>query len=173
MILSDIDILKLIKKGKLVIEPKVSEVKGVHIDLHLSPKILKYKGPVGNLKDTNTFKVHESTIPTNGYELKPKEFILGSTIEKVSIPNGFFGFVETKGNIARAGIQAHNTDGHIDPGFNGDITLEITNNSSRSIIIYSGIPFVQLFIFKVTSKCIHSYNGKYQNQRGPTVYKKD
>jgi len=85
---------------------------------------------------------------------------LSSTIEKVAIPNGYFGFIETKGNIGRAGIQAHNTDGHIDPGFSGTLTLEIKNNSNRSIIIYPGIAFVQLYIFKLSSESSNLYKGK-------------
>ena len=98
---------------------------------------------------------------------------MGSTLEKVTIPNGYFGFIETRGNIARAGIQTHNTDGHIAPGFSGNITLEIKNNSNRTIIIYPGLPFIHLYILKMTSKCLRPYSGKYQDQKGATIYKKD
>jgi dCTP deaminase len=73
----------------------------------------------------------------------------------------------------RAGIQAHNTDGHIDPGFRGNITLEIKNNSNHSIIIYPDIAFVQIYFFKSTSKSSNIYKGKYQNQKGATIYIKD
>ncbi len=175
MILSDADIVSLIKKNKLKIIPKVlrKNIGECHIRLHLAKKILKYKNTVGDLKKDSTFKVHESNLTEKGYKLKSKEFILGSTVEKVTIPNGYFGFVETRGNIARAGIQATNTDGHIGPGFSGNITLEITNNSNRPIIIYPKLPFVQMYVFKLTSNCLRLYNGKYQNQKGATVYRKD
>ncbi len=83
------------------------------------------------------------------------------------------GFIETKGNIARAGIQIHNTDGHINLGFSGNITLEIKNNSNNSIIIYPNLAFVQIYFFKATSKSLKPYNGKYQNQKGGTTYIKD
>jgi len=175
MILSDIDIFKLIKRKKLIITPlpKEKDISGAHIELHLSNRILKYKNTTADLKDDSTFTFEEVYLNRSGYKLKPAEFILGSTIEKVTIPNGYFGFIETKGNIGRAGIQTHNTDGHIDPGFSGNLTLEIKNNSNRSIIIYPKIAFVDFYIFKLSSKCLHPYSGKYQNQKGATVYKQD
>lgn len=175
MVLSDKDILDLIDQKKLLISPlpKRQEVESASIRLHLSPKILKYKETVHDLRNESTFEKEEIVISEEGYELKPGEFILGSTLEEVTIPNGYFGFIETKGNIARAGIQTHNTDGHIDPGFSGNITLEIKNNSNCPIIIYSGIAFIALYIFKMTSEAVHPYGGKYQNQKGATVFIKD
>lgn len=175
MILSDIDIIKLMKRKKLIIIPlpKEANIKGAHVNLHLSNRILKYKNNISDLKNDSTFAFDEILLNESGYKLKSGEFILGSTVEKVTIPNGYFGFIETKGNIARAGIQVHNTDGHIDPGFSGNITLEIKNNSNRSIIIYSKIVFCDLFILKASSKSLYPYSGKYQNQKGATVYKQD
>lgn len=175
MVLSDKDIQNLIDSQKLVISPlpKNQDLESASIRLHLAPKILKYKECIHDLKAEGTFESEEIIIGENGYELKPGEFILGSTLEKITIPNGYFGFIETKGNIARAGIQTHNTDGHIDPGFSGNITLEIKNNSNCSIVIYSEIAFVALYIFKMTSKAKHPYRGKYQNQKGATVFRRD
>jgi dCTP deaminase len=175
MILSDKDIIKLIKKNHLKISPlpKEEDIKCNHINLHLHSKLIKYESDVIDLKSRDNFDVEEIIIPEKGYRLKPGEFLIGSTNEKVTIPNGYFGFVETKGNIARAGIQTHNTDGHIDPGFSGNITLEIKNNANHSIIIYPNIAFIQIYFFKATSKSINPYNGKYQNQKGGTTYLKD
>ena len=165
MILSDREIHKLLKEKELIIKPypKDKDIGCTHINLHLSDTILKYKNRVLNLKDNSSFKFNKIRLKKSGYKLKAEEFVLGSTLENVSIPNGYSGFIETKGNIARAGIQIHNTDGHIDPGFSGNITLEIKNNSNSSIIIYPKIPIAQLYIFKTTSKSLKPYNGKYQN----------
>ena len=175
MILSDKDIVNLIKQSKLVIKPmpKHEDIRGPHVNLHLSNKIIKYKHDTLDLRDEDTADFDHILLDDNGYKLKPNEFILGSTIEKLSIPNGYFGLIETKGNIARAGIQAHNNDGHIEPGFSGNITLEIKNNSNSNVIIYPNMVFVYLYIFKLSSECIHPYNGMYQNQEGATIYKKD
>ena len=173
MVLSDKDLNLLIKKGLLKIEPLEYEVKEEHVHLRLAATILKYKSKVVDLKKESSFEARQIIIGKDGYKLKPKEFILGSTLEKVSIPNGYWGLLETKGNIARAGIQTCNTDGHIGPGFKGNIVLEITNNSNQSIIIYPGLDFVQLYIFKMTSPCLNTYSGIYQNQKGITIFKKD
>lgn len=175
MILSDKDILKLLKKRKLILSPKpdTTDIHCNHINLHLNQKLLKYTSKILDLKKKNKIKIKEIIISKKGYKLKPEEFLIGSTNEKITIPNGYFGFIETKGNIARAGIQTHNTDGHIDPGFVGNITLEIKNNSNHSIIIYPNMAFVQIYFFKSTSKSINPYNGKYQNQKGATTYIKD
>jgi len=175
MILSDKDIIELLKQGDLIIIPSPNDfdIGCNHISLHLDSKLLKYKSKILDLKSKSEIQTEEIVISEQGYKLKPGEFLIGSTIEKVTIPNGYFGFIQTKGNIARSGIQAHNADGHIDPGFSGNITLEIKNNSSHSIIIYPNIAFVQIYFFKATSKSIKPYNGKYQNQKGGTIYIKD
>lgn len=175
MILSDKDVLGLMKEGKLSIDPfdKDELTLSGHVNLRLSPKLLQYQDKVLDLKAKEPAAVREIMMGDDGYILGPGEFLLGSTVERVSIPSDHFGFIETKGNIARAGIQAHNTDGHIDPGFSGTVTLEIKNNASHSIVIYPNIAFVQLYIFQLSSEAAHSYSGKYQNQMEATTYKAD
>ncbi len=169
MILSDRDIIRLLEERRLQIEPKPKNIHCAHVNLNLSDKLRRYKGDVLDLRN-EAVESYEFLINSWGYRLKPNEFILGSTLERVSMPNGYMGFIETKGNIARAGIQIHNCDGHIDPGFSGNVTLEIKNNSGRSIIIYPEMPIAQLYIFQLSSDSLIPYNGKYQNQKGPTSY---
>ena len=174
MILSDKDLIKLIKRGRLSISSfNVNTILETgHINLHLAPRLLKYKDNILDLKNNIVPLTDEIYLSESGYELKSGEFLLGSTIESISMPDDHFGFIETKGDIARAGIQVHNADGHIDPGFIGNVTLEIKNNANHSILIYSNLPFAVLYVFKLTSKQAKPYQGKYQNQTGPTVYKK-
>ena len=104
--------------------------------------------------------------------LSPGEFILGTTIEEVSISAKFAGRIETKGSIARAGIQVHNSDGHIDPGFRGHITLEITNmQRNTSIKLIPGIYVCQLFVYQLSSPTDRPYKGKYFGQDKPTPFR--
>lgn len=174
MILSDESILELLKAGHLIINPlNLKDIKSTHIDLHLSGKLVRYVSTSIDLKKDTSFETEEFEIPEHGFELKPGDFFIGSTVECVSIPNGLWGFIETKGNIARAGIQSHNTDGHVDPGFSGTITLEIKNNANHSIRIYSDMAFVQIHFFQATSQSLRPYSGKYQNQQSGTVYMRD
>jgi dCTP deaminase len=175
MVLNDKDIQRLIAENKLIISPPPvkDDFGSVSIKLHLAEKILKYKDEIAaDLKKEETFEADEVVMSKSGYRLEAGEFILGSTQEEVTIPNGYFGFIQTRGNIARAGIQTNNADAHVDPGFSGHLNLEIKNNSNRPIIIYPGIAFVKLYLFKTTSKSTRPYKGKYQGQKGATVYRR-
>ena len=172
MILSDKHIIRLLKKNRLRITPKIakSSIQSEHIELCLSNKLKSYVNKQGDLSKGG-FKTEEKEIGKEGYILKPGEFILGSTLEKVCIPSGYFGFIETKGKIARAGIQIHNSSGHIGSGFCGTSTLEIKNNNNIPIKIYANQKIAQLYIIKMSSKPRSPYNGEYQNQNGPTMFK--
>lgn len=172
MLLSNKDILKLVKKRKLKITNFNNLIlKQASVVLNLDKTLIKYKKQIIDLKNDKKIRYKEIIMDDKGYSLQPQEFILGCTSEKVEIPDGYFGFIETEGNIARSGISSINNDGHISTGFKGKITLEIKNNSSNLIKIYPGMPFVQLFIFKMSSKSSNLYKGKYQNQNKPTIYK--
>jgi dCTP deaminase len=171
-LLSDCDIKKLIEEDKLLIEPKDNiHINPASIDLQLGSVLVRY--PPQTIKIGFDIPLsQEIDISCSGYKLRPREFILGSTKEKVYIPNGYLGVIETKGDIARAGIQVHSNDGHIDPGFYGNITLEIKNlnDCDVDIQLISGIYICQLFIGKLSSSCDLVYAGKYSNQDKPTTY---
>ena len=175
-LLSDGDLLDLIEQKKLGIEPFNPDcIKSTSIDLQLGPTLVRYTSPQTIRLDNPDAKpeVEEIDITDSVYTLHPGEFILGMTKESVFIPNGYQGFIETKGNIARAGLQAHCGDGHIDPGFFGHITLEISNmhrGNDVSIQIIPGIYICQLFIFRLTSECKSVYKGKYSGYFKPSTY---
>jgi dCTP deaminase len=171
-LLSDRDIKKLIEDGKLMIEPNDDlHISPASIDLRLGSILVRY--PPQTIKfGFAKPQSEEIDISSSEYKLHPGQFILGSTKEKVFIPNGYQGVIETKGDIARAGIQVHSNDAHIDPGFYGNITLEIKNlnNCDVDVELISGIYICQLFIGKLSSSCDLVYVGKYSNQDKPTTY---
>jgi len=101
------------------------------------------------------------------YTLKPKEFCLASTVEYVEIPFNVSAEVQGKSSIGRAGLFIHNA-GWIDPGFRGQITLELFNASPNPIVLNSGIAICQ-FTFAYTYGVEFLYNGKYVGQRGTTT----
>jgi dCTP deaminase len=175
-VLTDKSLKKLLEEQQLSIEPyDPNSLNPTSIDLKLGSILVRYVSPqIIRLDSTDTYpEIEKIDITTSTYTLHPGEFILGMTKEKVFIPNGYQGFIETKGNIARAGIQVHNGDGHIDPGFSGHITLEISNmhHDNISIQIASGIYICQLFISRLDSDCETPYNGKYLGQTEPTAYR--
>lgn len=172
MILSDKDILELIKTEKLNIYPKVQQqhISPTSIDLHLGDYLMKYTDDEIVLGKSFPKAIEILLDREKGYLLMPGEFVLACTLEQIEIPNGYQGFIETKGDIARAGIQVHNADGHIDPGSNHTITLEIKNNNHVPIRIFPQIFICQIFIYKLSSECLFPYKGKYYGQKKPTLY---
>ena len=154
-----------------MVDPLVMDnIRGVHIDLRLGPTLKRYIQDVdllGNDPAVETFQITDA-----GFLLRPGDFVLGSTLETVEIPLGYYGFIETKGNISRAGLSSHNTDGHVDPGFRGKLTLEIKNNANVNVRLYPGIKFVQLFVWRVEGETT-LYRGRYSGHEGPTAFQRD
>ncbi|MBC2696575.1 MAG: dCTP deaminase [Desulfobacteraceae bacterium] len=170
MVLSDGDILEYLSMGVSLISPfNKGNLGPSSVDLSLDSNIGIYHCDIIEIGQECS-SIIKKKIGHNGYLLQPKNFILASTIEEVNIPLQLQGFIETKGNIARAGLQVHNCDGHIDPGFKGKITLEIINNNIMPIKIFSGLPICQIFFFKMLNPPQNPYNGKYQKQSEPTSY---
>jgi dCTP deaminase len=156
----------------LGIEPfDESQVGPSSIDLHLGTTLVKYTESVIELGKSSPLFNEISIDPEKGYVLKPNELVLGCTMERVRMPNGYQGFVETKGDIARAGIQVHNMNGHVDPGSDHIITLEISNNNSIPIVLYPRIRFCQLYVHTLSGQCEKLYHGKYFGQTKPSTYK--
>ena len=166
--LSDKDILVLIKTKKLTIQPFSKKSIGcASVDLSLGDCFCKYTKTI----DTHSNKTKLVFSKNNKIILKPNQFVLATTKEKVHLVNGYYGFIETRGNFSRAGISISCDDGHIDPGTNGQITLEIKNNNTVPVILYAGDYLCQLFVFKLSSLCKKIYSGKYQRQCIPTAFK--
>ncbi|SHP98299.1 deoxycytidine triphosphate deaminase [Mycobacteroides abscessus subsp. abscessus] len=113
----------------------------------------------------------EEQLTNAGLILPPKSCILACSYEKVDIPNGYFGLLQTKGSLARLFVSLTCTDGQIEPGYKGNITFEICNHSNFSIRIRPKQYVGQLFLFKTSTKQVVLYEGKYQNAEGPTIHR--
>lgn len=171
MILSDWQLRDLIKSGELGLEPFDSDAIGpTSIDLRLGPTAVVYTSDTIELgksdPETREFEIDYET----GFRLEPGAFILANTLERIRMPNGYQGFIETKGDIARAGLQVHNGDGHVDPGYDGTITLEVTNMNSIPVIIRPGVFVCQIYIHQLSALCERPYGGKYLGHSRPTPY---
>ncbi|GLY02794.1 MULTISPECIES: dCTP deaminase [Actinoplanes] len=171
MILPDWQLRDLVKSGELSIDPFDDDAIGpTSIDLRLGPTLVTYRCEVIELgrsdPETEEFEIDADA----GFRLAPGAFVLARTLERIRMPNGYQGFLETKGDIARAGIQVHNGDGHVDPGSDHTITLEVTNLNSRPVVIRPGIRFCQIFVHRLSAPCERPYHGKYFGQIKPTAY---
>lgn len=100
------------------------------------------------------------------------DFLLASTLEHVTMPDDLLGRVEGRSSIGRLSVEVHSTAGIIDPGFEGEITLELSVNSDKDILLQTGMRIGQLTFTQLTSPCERPYGAergsKYQHQTGPT-----
>lgn len=109
----------------------------------------------------------------NCFRIRNGDFILASTQETVHIPNDIVGMVNGKSSLGRQGLVIHQTAGFIDPGFKGQITLELTMVSNKPLRLHAGQPICQLVLMRLTSAAERPYGSDglgshYQGQQGPT-----
>src|SRR5882762_5374342 len=107
------------------------------------------------------------------FVLHPGEFVLGSTLERIRLPDDLVARLEGKSSLGRLGLLIHSTAGFIDPGWDGHVTLELSNVANLPITIYYGMKIGQLSFVQLTEPALHPYGSaglgsKYQGQRGPT-----
>jgi dCTP deaminase len=105
--------------------------------------------------------------------LHPGEFVLGSTLERVTLPDDLVARLEGKSSLGRLGLLIHSTAGFIDPGWDGHVTLELSNVANLPITIYHAMKIGQLSFMQLTEPAASPYGSsslgsKYQGQRGPT-----
>jgi dCTP deaminase len=105
--------------------------------------------------------------------LHPGEFVLGSTLERVTLPEDLVARLEGKSSLGRLGLLIHSTAGFIDPGWDGHVTLELSNVANLPITIYPAMKIGQLSFVQLSEPAEKPYGSgglgsKYQGQRGPT-----
>lgn len=120
----------------------------------------------------NTLKVMDNDSP---YHIYPKELVLACTLETIMLPNDIVATFEGKSSLGRLGIMTHVTAGFIDPGFSGQITVELVNVSNTIIKLWPGMAIGQICFMELTSpaKAYGSagFGSSYQNQAGPVPYR--
>ncbi|WP_024795726.1 dCTP deaminase [Tomitella biformata] len=178
MLLSDRDIRASLAEGKLGIEPfDDSLVQPSSIDVRLDGLFRVFNNTRYTHIDPAKQQDELTTLvePAEGepFVLHPGEFVLGSTLEKFSLPDDLAGRLEGKSSLGRLGLLTHSTAGFIDPGFSGHITLELSNVANLPITLWPGMKIGQLCLLRLTSPAESPYGSaaagsKYQGQRGPT-----
>lgn len=171
--LSDGDIKKALKLGYLKIKsPHKLNIQPSSIDVTLAPTILTFvrrqfgNGIIDLKKPVEHFMSKELIHPKEGAVLHPREFILGVTREWFSMPMQLSANVDGKSSLGRLGLVIHATAGFIDPGFEGHITLEITNLTELPMRIYANMPVGQIRFTVLTSPVERSYGHKSLGSKG-------
>ncbi len=179
-VLSDRDIKLALKSGKLVIENvDWNYIDAAKVDLHLGNQFRVFKHSEITHIDTKAGLSEDLTelmeIPQGKpFIIHPGEFILGTTREYVKMPNDLLGRLDGRSSLGRLGIVVHSTAGSIDPGFEGNITLEITNLSRLPVCLWPDTRVCRLTFDQLSSPSEKPYNkadSKYLKQKGPDASK--
>jgi len=178
VLLSDRDLRKELDAGRLKVDPygpQMLQPSSIDVRLDRFFRVFdntKYTHIDPSLQQDELTSLVEKT-EGEAFVLHPGEFVLGSTFELFTLPDDLAGRLEGKSSLGRLGLLTHSTAGFIDPGFDGHITLELSNVANLPITLWPGMKIGQLCLFRLTSAAEHPYGSseagsKYQGQRGPT-----
>jgi dCTP deaminase len=178
MILSDRDLRDQLESGRLVVEPLgLNAIQPSSIDLRVGDQFrvfantrypyIDVRRPMEDLTEL------VGTADDEPFILHPGEFVLGTTLERVVIPDDLVARLEGKSSLGRLGLLIHSTAGFVDPGFRGYLTLELSNVANLPITIYPGMKIGQISLFQMSSPAENPYGAgqlgsKYLDQVGPT-----
>ena len=179
MLLSDRDILAQIDAGRVRLDPwDPTMVQPSSVDVRMDRYFRlfdNHKYPVIDpAQDQPELTRLVEVERGESFVLHPGEFVLGSTLEEVSLPDDVAARVEGKSSLGRLGLLTHATAGFVDPGFTGHVTLELSNVATLPIVLHPGMKIGQLCFFQLSSAAEHPYGSSakgshYQGQRGPTA----
>jgi dCTP deaminase len=178
VVLSDKTIKSEIAAGRIVIDPyDESLVQPSSIDVRVDRKFrvfhnarrpyIDVREPMEDLTELVTTDDEEAFI------LHPGEFVLGQTLERITLPNDTVARLEGKSSLGRLGLLIHSTAGFVDPCWQGNLTLELSNVANLPITIYYGMPIGQISFMRMDEPVENPYGGeavgsKYQGQDEPT-----
>ncbi len=178
MIFSDRTIKAAIEAGRIEIDPFEPEfVQPSSVDLRVDRLFRVFENHKYPHIDPRSAQPDLTTlVEVDGDEpfiLHPGEFVLGATLERVRLGNDIVARLEGKSSLGRVGLLIHSTAGFVDPGFDGYLTLELSNVANLPIAIYPGMKIGQISFYQLSTDADHPYGSnaagsKYQGQRGPT-----
>ena len=178
MVLADASIRRLIAEGRIGIEPyDEALLQPSSVDVRVDRYFRVFRNnryPFIDVKEPQEELTELLEIePETPFILHPGEFVLGSTLERVRLPDDLVARLEGKSSLGRLGLLIHSTAGFIDPGWDGHVTLELSNVANLPITIYFGMKIGQLSFVQLTEPAETPYGSdglgsKYQGQRGPT-----
>jgi dCTP deaminase len=178
MILSDKSIKDEIARGRIGLEPlDFEDIQPASIDIHLGDGFRVFRNsrypfidPATDQPDLTELITATSAEP---FVLHPGEFVLGTTLECVTLPDDILGRLEGKSTLGRIGLLIHSTAGYVDPGWHGYLTLELSNVANLPILLSPGMKIGQISFERMSTPVERPYGSSalgshYQGQRGPT-----
>ena len=178
MVLSDRTIRSEIEAGRIVIDPFDEDlVQPSSVDVRVDSRFRVFHNgryPYIDVRQPMP-DLTELVEVGNGdpFILHPGEFVLGQTLEKVTLPDDLVARLEGKSSLGRLGLLIHSTAGFVDAGFSGNLTLELSNVANLPITIYEGMPIGQISFMRMDGPVDRPYGSretgsKYQGQAEPT-----
>jgi len=178
VVLSDRTIREELEAGRIVIDPLSKDcIQPSSVDLHVdryfrlfrnhSMRVIDVKDDLEDLTELVEVPEGQALI------LHPGEFVLGSTLERVALPGDLVARLEGKSSLGRLGLLIHSTAGFVDAGWDGHLTLELSNVANLPITVYPDMKIGQISFLRMSTPAEQPYGSKglgskYQGQRGPT-----
>ena len=179
MILSDRSIKESVAAGRIVITPyDESLVQPASIDIRLDGRFRVFRNYKHSCIDPKALQEDLTELvevgPDEPFIVHPGEFILGNTVERIKLGDDLVARLEGKSSLGRLGLIVHATAGYVDPGFEGNITLELSNVANLPIRLYPGMKVRQISFFAMSTPADRPYGhpslgSKYKGQSAPTA----
>ncbi len=178
MILSDGTIREALAAGRIGIDPLLEDgIQPSSVDVRLASRFrvfANHRYPYIDVREEQPDLTELVEAGEDPFILHPGEFVLGSTLERITLPSDIVARLEGKSSLARLGLVIHSTAGFIDAGFDGDVTLELSNVATLPILLYPGMKVAQFAFFALDQPAERPYGSgatgsKYQGQAGPTA----
>ena len=167
MILSDRTIRSMLQKGELTARPITEEqIQPASLDIRLGNTFAVVEDTPSGIITLDS-EIRYRTITADTYLLLPGQFVLATTMEYFELPDDLTAFVEGRSSLGRMGLFIQNA-GWVDPGFKGEITLELFNANRCAIELTAGRRVGQLVFAQMDAPALAPYSGKYQGQSGAT-----
>jgi dCTP deaminase len=178
-VLSDRDIRHAIESGRVRVDPyDPTAIQPSSVDLHLDREFRVFRNNRYPYIDVRQPQPDLTELVSIGddeaFILHPGEFVLGQTLEWTELPDDLVARLEGKSSLGRLGLLIHSTAGYVDPGWRGNLTLELSNVANLPIALYYGMKIGQISFFRMTSPVERPYGSKelgskYQGQSQPTA----
>jgi dCTP deaminase len=177
MVLSDATIARYLAEGRIEIDPyDPGLLQPSSVDVRVDRYFRVFRNsryPFIDVKQEQEDLTELVKVDGDPFILHPGEFVLGSTLERIKLPDDVVARLDGKSSLGRLGLLIHSTAGFIDPGWDGNVTLELSNVANLPITIYPGMKIGQLSFVQMTEPSLNPYGSdslgsKYQGQQGPT-----
>jgi len=181
MVLSDRSIKEELLSGRIRIEPlDPDDIQPASVDVHLGAHFQVFRNSrypyIDPSREQDGLMEMVEASAEEPFVLHPGEFVLGTTIERIVLPDDLVARLEGKSSLGRLGLLIHSTAGYVDPGWDGKLTLELSNVANLPIVLMPGMQIGQISFFRMTSSVDRPYGtpglgSKYQGQTDVTPSK--